>query len=283
MRHPTRLVVADLLHERWKRCSGLHPVSDNKPKFKTKLKTRLVVADLVHELEALQRLALRDAHVLLRQRAGPEGIVEVEKAHVGLDAQEGGDVLVVGQRRGQACGAEGIMGSTLRCARRERHANTGDDNRKAAKSLLGSVADRPAMQACRGDWDGLGPAARWCTGRWRCKAASAIHKQQKYITHSIGTAQTKRCFLLLISNGAHPRCGPSPSCPLPGLGTTLAKYHNGITSYVKLANCSPTMRTISWLLSTCRMVRATMDSSTGPRLSCSKWISSMMTSFTSWA
>lgn len=40
----------------------------------------LVVADLVHQLEALQRLLDGDAHVLLRQRAWPEAVVEVEQA-----------------------------------------------------------------------------------------------------------------------------------------------------------------------------------------------------------
>mmetsp|Transcript_23096 Transcript_23096/g.68646 ORF Transcript_23096/g.68646 Transcript_23096/m.68646 type:complete len:208 (+) Transcript_23096:4817-5440(+) len=41
------------------------------------------------------------------------------------------------------------------------------------------------------------------------------------------------------------------------------------------------MRVISCVASTCRMVLATMDSSTGPRSSCSRWISSMMSSRTS--
>ena len=43
-------------------------------------------------------LLLGDANVLLLQRHGPVGVVEVVEALVGLDAQEGGEVLVVGQR-----------------------------------------------------------------------------------------------------------------------------------------------------------------------------------------
>mmetsp|Transcript_3063 Transcript_3063/g.12241 ORF Transcript_3063/g.12241 Transcript_3063/m.12241 type:complete len:309 (-) Transcript_3063:721-1647(-) len=43
----------------------------------------------------------------------------------------------------------------------------------------------------------------------------------------------------------------------------------------------PTSRTISCVCSTCRTVRATMDSNTGPRVSCSRWISSMISRRTS--
>ena len=78
----------------------------------------LLVADLVHELEALQRLLDGDADVLLRKGAGAEGVVKVEEADVGLDAQEGADVLVVGQRGGEAHQADHLLGRlhTHRCS-----------------------------------------------------------------------------------------------------------------------------------------------------------------------
>ena len=61
----------------------------------------LLVNDLVHNLEPLNGLLFRDADVLLLERHGTEAVVEVEESLVVLDAQEGGNVLVVGQSGGE--------------------------------------------------------------------------------------------------------------------------------------------------------------------------------------
>mmetsp|Transcript_40327 Transcript_40327/g.94748 ORF Transcript_40327/g.94748 Transcript_40327/m.94748 type:complete len:681 (-) Transcript_40327:488-2530(-) len=58
----------------------------------------LVVGDLVHELEALERLLLRDADVLLLERHGAVRVVEVEQTRLRLDPEQRRHVLVVGQR-----------------------------------------------------------------------------------------------------------------------------------------------------------------------------------------
>ena len=58
----------------------------------------LFVSDFVHELQPLQRLPHRYAHILLRQGARPVGVVEVEQALVTLHAKEGRNVGVIGQR-----------------------------------------------------------------------------------------------------------------------------------------------------------------------------------------
>ena len=71
---------------------------------------QLGVAYLIHDLEALQGLAHRDADVLLRERARAVRVVKVEEAGVGADAQEGGDVLVVGQGGGKADDAHQLLG-----------------------------------------------------------------------------------------------------------------------------------------------------------------------------
>ena len=57
----------------------------------------LLVADLVHELEALDRLLLGDADVLLLQGHRPVRVVEVEQSLLGVDLEESSHVLVVGQ------------------------------------------------------------------------------------------------------------------------------------------------------------------------------------------
>mmetsp|Transcript_24203 Transcript_24203/g.60073 ORF Transcript_24203/g.60073 Transcript_24203/m.60073 type:complete len:219 (+) Transcript_24203:2978-3634(+) len=65
--------------------------------------------------------------------------------------------------------------------------------------------------------------------------------------------------------------------PLAGLTRRNAATSSKLGSVAD----SPTMRTISCVVSTWRTVRATIDSSTGPRPSCSRWISSMMSRRTS--
>ncbi|KJR89206.1 uncharacterized protein SPSK_05806 [Sporothrix schenckii 1099-18] len=77
----------------------------------------LGVGDVVHRLELLDGLAVGDADKLLAQRAGAVGAVEVEQARLGVDAQEAGDVAVVGQRGRQADEAHGLA-RLLRLAQR---------------------------------------------------------------------------------------------------------------------------------------------------------------------
>mmetsp|Transcript_62196 Transcript_62196/g.148188 ORF Transcript_62196/g.148188 Transcript_62196/m.148188 type:complete len:1090 (-) Transcript_62196:715-3984(-) len=69
----------------------------------------LIVADLVHELEALERLLLRDPDVLLLQRARPVRVIEVKEALLLVDAQHRRHVLVVGQRRREADEAHQLL------------------------------------------------------------------------------------------------------------------------------------------------------------------------------
>lgn len=63
-----------------KQCQS-HPICPTTPTYLVFAGAveHLVIADFVHELETLQRLLDVDAHVLLRQGAGPEAVVKVEQ------------------------------------------------------------------------------------------------------------------------------------------------------------------------------------------------------------
>lgn len=71
-----------------------HPQTQTAPPCCTH---HLLVADLVHELEALDGLLFGHADVLLLQRHGAIGVVEVEEPLLGVHVQERGHVLIVGQ------------------------------------------------------------------------------------------------------------------------------------------------------------------------------------------
>mmetsp|Transcript_8053 Transcript_8053/g.30236 ORF Transcript_8053/g.30236 Transcript_8053/m.30236 type:complete len:1031 (+) Transcript_8053:3808-6900(+) len=70
----------------------------------------LLEANLVHELEALQRLLLGDADVLLLQRNGTEAVVEEEQAGALVRTEEGGDVPVVWKRGRQPDDPHTLLG-----------------------------------------------------------------------------------------------------------------------------------------------------------------------------
>jgi len=70
----------------------------------------LLVHDLVHDLESFDGFLFRDADKLLLQGNRAETVVEEEEALRGFDAEERGDVFVVGQRSTEAYKSDIFLG-----------------------------------------------------------------------------------------------------------------------------------------------------------------------------
>lgn len=77
--------------------------------------------------------------------------------------------------------------------------------------------------------------------------------------------------------GTQPAAAPPPACSF-----CPAPVPSGTRRAASAAAPAPAPGDARKHTSICRTVRATMDSSTAPRSSCSRWISSMITSRTSW-
>mmetsp|Transcript_574 Transcript_574/g.1538 ORF Transcript_574/g.1538 Transcript_574/m.1538 type:complete len:267 (-) Transcript_574:621-1421(-) len=122
---------------------------------------------------------------------------------------------------------------------------------------------------------------RECTNTrtWFCPACSITFS---YVISFISWNRLKLLFSMMpiyvCSRGAG-RYELSNTCR-PLSGSTRSKV--ATSSYPGSVADSPTSRTISCVRSTCRIVRAMMASRTGPRSSCSRWISSKITRRTCW-
>lgn len=101
-------------------------------------------------------------------------------------------------------------------------------------------------------------------------------KHDKSITPKKGKTKKKRKTI----RASHPKRGKKKkTIPVPA--STLSHLGKTKTSFRPASMHRQQTGGLTWVASIWRMVRATRLSRTGPRLSCSRWISSMITSRTS--